>query len=98
MNDIRHYFKTGEVREQSTTRMFHGGQWSIRDDDYMAAVNSGDMEAAQRMVDQAAKNAGYKKEIFHGTRFNFNEFDIDMSEFGHTGYGLYFGVKSVADQ
>ena len=98
VNDIRHYFKTGEVREQSTTRMFHGGQWSIRDDDYMAAVNSGDMEAAQRMVDQAAKNAGYKKEIFHGTRFNFNEFDIDMSEFGNSGYGLYFGAKSVADQ
>ena len=32
VNDIRHYFRTGEVREQSTTSMFHGGQWSIQDD------------------------------------------------------------------
>ena len=32
VNDIRHYFRTGEVREQSTTSMFHGGQWSMQDD------------------------------------------------------------------
>jgi len=36
------------------------------DADYMAAVESGDMEAAQRMVDQAAKAAGLEI-LYHGT-------------------------------
>ena len=37
------------------------------DADYMKAVEAGDMEMAQRMVDQAAKAAGYAK-AFHGGR------------------------------
>lgn len=32
---------------------------SVSDREYMEAVHSGDMDAAQRMVDQAAKEAGY---------------------------------------
>lgn len=44
------------------------------DADYMAAVNSGDMETAQRMVDEAAKAAGYTIEAYHGTTEEFNEF------------------------
>ena len=38
------------------------------DSDYLAAVEAGDMEAAQRMVDEAAKAAGYTVgPVFHGT-------------------------------
>lgn len=43
-------------------------QKSIQDDqDYMAAVNAGNMETAQRMVEEAAKAAGYTKKVYHGT-------------------------------
>ena len=34
---------------------------------YLSAVNSGDMETAQRMVDEAAKDAGYTVRAYHGT-------------------------------
>lgn len=37
------------------------------DDAYLAAVEAGDMETAQRMVDEAAMATGYKTNGFHGT-------------------------------
>ncbi len=43
-------------------------QNSLRDDEYMTAVRNGDMETAQRMVDEAAKAAGYDRKYFHGAR------------------------------
>ena len=43
------------------------------DAEYMAAVERGDMETAQRMVDDAAKAAGYNVgPVYHGTRTDFN--------------------------
>lgn len=52
------------------------------DEAYMTAVNNGDMEAAQRMVDKAAKKAGYNSSIlYHGTKsFGFTEFDLDKMD------------------
>jgi hypothetical protein len=47
---------------------------SERDNAYMDAVNNGDMETAQRMVDEAAKEAGYTRTIYHGTADKFNVF------------------------
>ena len=44
-----------------------GMQFSFKDSDYLAAVESGDMETAQRMVDEAAKAAGYTMSVYHGT-------------------------------
>lgn len=46
------------------------------DTEYLAAVESGDMETAQRMVDEAAKAAGYDIRGYHGTRspIGFTEF------------------------
>ena len=42
--------------------------YSDRDSTYMDAVNAGDMETAQRMVDEAAKEAGYNSpKLYHGT-------------------------------
>ncbi len=35
---------------------------------YMAAVERGDMETAQRMVDEAAKRAGYNRLFYHGAK------------------------------
>ncbi len=39
-----------------------------KNDDYIAAVNRGDTETAQRMVDEAAKRAGYDMELYHGSK------------------------------
>lgn len=52
------------------------------DRDYMDAVNRGDMETAQKMVDEAAKKAGYDvTPLFHGTgKFGFTKFDPAFSD------------------
>lgn len=45
------------------------GKFSTKtDSSYLEAVNRGDMETAQKMVDQAAKEAGYPIKAYHGTR------------------------------
>ena len=38
-----------------------------RDAEYLAAVERGDMETAQRLVEEAAREAGYTVEAYHGT-------------------------------
>ncbi len=52
-------------------------RYQERDTQYLAAVESGDMGAAQKMVDEAAKAAGYTKKVFHGTDAKFTVFDTD---------------------
>lgn len=42
---------------------------------YLDAVRRGDMETAQRMVDEAARLAGYTIEAYHGSRSKFTVFD-----------------------
>jgi hypothetical protein len=45
------------------------------DTDYLSAVQQGDTQAAQRMVDEAAKKAGYTVgPVFHGSAARFNQF------------------------
>lgn len=47
---------------------------------YLNAVNNGDMETAQMLVDEAAKDAGYDLKLYHGTKdFGFTEFSTDKS-------------------
>ena len=50
----------------------------FNDTDYLSAVERGDMAAAQKMVDEAAKAAGYNSpKLYHGTKnFGFTEFDL----------------------
>ena len=55
------------------------------DDEYFAAIERGDMTAAQRMVDAAAKAAGYVYRVFHGT--NAPPFDVFDMEMGGTKTG-----------
>jgi hypothetical protein len=81
------------------------------DTDYLAAVNRGDMETAQRMVDEAAKIAGYNVEGWHGsTSKGFTEFDTQQKdvevtttsdgriEFNTSPFarGAHFGTKEQA--
>lgn len=50
---------------------------SEADSKYAVAVENGDIETAQKLVDEAAKNAGYTIKAYHGSRQIFNEFSKD---------------------
>lgn len=78
------------VRKPSTSA---GVRYSVIDSDYMAAVERGDMETAQKMVDEAA-NAAFKDsvlrgkdgsliKVYHGSPETFNVFR--GKEIGGTG-------------
>jgi hypothetical protein len=76
---------------------------SERDTEYLDAVNRGDMETAQRMVDEAAKEAGYTVEAYHGTKSDFTKFSKEKfgANFGNWslfGAGFYFApTKRMAE-
>jgi hypothetical protein len=51
------------------------------DAEYLAAVERGDMETAQRMVDEAARAAGYTEKVLHGTQnFGFTRIDVNKAD------------------
>ena len=53
----------------------HGKASRELDTEYLSAVDRGDMETAQKMVDEAAKKAGYPVKAYHGSRNIFTVFD-----------------------
>ena len=55
------------VKEKTGRDMKLSRKNKERDDEYMAAIESGDVDAVQAMLDQAAKDAGYPIKVFHGT-------------------------------
>ncbi|MDD2326682.1 MAG: hypothetical protein PHW63_11950, partial [Alphaproteobacteria bacterium] len=65
---------------------------------YLDAVKQGDMETAQRMVDQAAKKAGYNVgPVYHGTPTG--EFTVfDKSKLGTKGGHHHGGFSFTTDQ
>ena len=64
-------------------------QFSDRDSTYLDAVKRGDMKTAQKMVDEAAKAAGYTVKAYHGTSAKFNVFKKGEKN-GWLGKGIYF--------
>lgn len=63
-----------------------------QDQDYLAAVERGDMETAQRMVDEAARAAGYNiGPVWHWSPNGFNIFDISKGD-----EGFHFGSQKAA--
>lgn len=63
----------------------------VLDVDYFRAVEAGDMETAQRMVDEAAEAAGYTIRGDHGRVSKFTIFDRDKANpEGDWGKGFYF--------
>lgn len=84
----------GYFAEQSTDI-----RYSDRDTAYMDAVNRGDKETEQRMVDEAARAAGYTEKAYHGTGEDFNIFSEDkIGKRNVWGKGFYFGKsKGIAD-
>ena len=71
------------------------------DTDYMAAVNRGDTETAQRMVDEAAERTGYTIKAYHGTLANdFTVFRKDLvgSRYSFDERGFFFSSsKRIAN-
>jgi len=70
-----------------------GTQYSDRD--YLDAVNRGDMETAQKMVDEVAKAHGYTTKAYHGTASDFTVFKNAKKLNNYGGYaefgrGFYF--------
>ncbi len=62
-----------------------------QDAEYMDAVNNGDMEKAQRMVDEAAKQwgaltdqGGNVKHMYHGARLNLDKLSAPFNVFDNT--------------
>lgn len=82
---------------------------SLMDIDYMKAVESGDMETAQRMVDEAAeqtmKNSAIRDKngkllkVYHGTEAEFNSFnDPRHTPNGEAGAFFFSPWKSKSEQ
>ena len=71
------------------------------DAEHLEAVNRGDMEAVQRMVDEAAKASGYAIKSYHGTLAkDFTEFKKSFigSRFSFDEKGFFFiDRKSIAE-
>ena len=91
--------KANELHEQKEIR--HKSRvTSEQDSTYLDAVKRGDMKTAQRMVDEAAKAAGYTIKAYHGTPIN-NITVFDSSKIGSTtdegifGHGFYFSTNKL---
>jgi hypothetical protein len=102
------YDKSGNVIplsrrfDPSSDSILYASDLSSADNDYLAAVKSGDMKAAQRMVDQAAKAAGYGVKAYHGSGDkNITVFDSQKAgsvQVSDWGKGIYFTPsQSTAD-
>ena len=94
-NDMNDTFTKDAYRKAGVKRVENDYsknlKWSMQDEDYMDAVNSGDMAAAQKMVDAAAKAAGYNYKAYHGTKSKFNAF-----RFTEDDIGIHLGTKGQA--
>ena len=67
------------------------------DQTYMDAVKKGDIETAQKMVDEAAKRAGFTIKAYHGTNADFTVFDKNRVGKGIDQYGAGFYFASNPD-
>ena len=105
--DLGNYIATGEYRDSVPGRNYNlsgnasgilvnGKTWQQMNDDYMDAVNRGDTATAQKMVEEAAKRAGFTIKAYHGTGSEFNSFDLQRSGsnsrelVGDSAEGMFF--------
>ena len=83
--------ETAEISGRMDRQTGYGDvQYSLRDETYLAAVEDGDMQKAQAMVDEAARQAGYTRKLYHGTQYQFNQFM-------RGGEGIHLGTFEAAD-
>lgn len=74
LNDIRNYFDNGVEPYVSEVSKYRYSIGASKDAEYMDAVKRGDIATAQRLVDEAAKAAGYNIKAWHGSRHIFTQF------------------------
>ena len=53
---------------ETEKRKKYSDRFTEIDRDYLSAVERGDMETAQKMVDEAARAAGYDMHLYHGSK------------------------------
>ena len=84
--------------ENSSKKSENSAKRASMDASYLSAVERGDMETAQRMVDEAAKKAGYTVKAYHGTNADFFTFDKGRVGKGNDQYGagFYFATDREA--
>ena len=88
---------TGTVQAETSARTLQQSNVKARDAEYMAAVKAGNTAKAQKMVDAAAKAAGYiTRKLYHGTPSRFNVFDA--SKIGINGRMLGPGFYFTTDK
>lgn len=86
--------------EKSNGRMY---SLSKADEQYQEALDSGDTETLEKLVDESAKAAGYDIKAYHGTGYNFTVFDKskqgdNYQDWGRLGKGFYFAPDSRSAQ
>lgn len=79
--------KTAEQTETKETK-----QSRVLDAEYMAAVEAGDEEAQARLVEQAARAAGYNRRFYHQTNADFTVFDTRHKGAGNRDNETPFGI------
>ena len=85
--ETKYYYPILEMEDfrdnpRPITRNGNYGQYHYSlpsDTDYLVAVDRGDMDEAQRLVDEKADEAGYTIPGYHGTSAQFNTFDIEKA-------------------
>ena len=91
LNEAQKDAKAQALRQQEQEYAGYGAKYSDRD--YLSAVESGDMETAQKMVEEAAKAAGYVTHAYHGTLTKgITEFKKSFigSRFSYDEVGFFF--------
>ena len=75
---------TGSRNQDDLNEQHQSRAYLEEDKHYMEAVEHADMETAQRMVDAAAKKAGFPERVYHGTMrgFGFTKIDVSKSNDG----------------
>ena len=87
-----------QIAKGRKSQRAHGERFALPEDKkYIDAVKSGDMDSAQRMVDEAAKKAGYTIKAYHGTNAEFTVFDKNRVGRGIDQYGAGFYFASNPD-
>lgn len=78
--------------------MSRNASYSERDESYLAAVERGDMETAQRIVDKVAKAAGYTVRAYHGTARGDRVGNVFLPERATSGPMAFFtDSKEIAE-
>lgn len=97
LNDIKHFYATGEIREQNDVEKYRYSL-SYNDNEYIEAVNRGDNVTAQKMIDEIAKENGYTVKAYHGTSRGDRVGNIFLPERATSGPMAFFtDNKKIAE-